>query len=151
MRTKSFRRAIASGLGAALLVGGLAVVPANAFSSSSSATVGGVTYKASATSCNVYFNSCDWSASGTLSKSKSYTHKGQVKANGINVSVTISASPSATISGNSTSLASATRSGTGRSTSMSGVASPSIFSVSVAARSTLSSGSASVTAPWTTW
>lgn len=125
--------------------------PAQAFSSSSSITTGGVTYKTSAESCNVYLRSCSWSASTSLSKSRSFTHRGDVKANGISVSITISADPSASITGNSTKLATAKETGTGKSNKMAGVAKPSIFSVSVASRSRLNSGSVSTNSGWTTW
>jgi hypothetical protein len=125
--------------------------PAGAFSSGSSITTGGVTYKASAYSCNLYWSSCSWNSSVSLSSSRSFTHRADVKANGINVSLTISADSSAGISGNSTSLATATEYGYGRSGYMAGVAKPSVFSVSVAARTRLSSGSAYVNSGWTTW
>ena len=138
-------------LAAALTLGALAASPAQAFSSGSSITTGGVTYSVSANSCNVYLNACSYSAGASLSANRSFTHRADVKANGINVSVSISADPSATITGNSTTLATATESGYGRSNSVSGTARPSIFSVSVAARSRLSSGSTSVNSGWTTW
>ena len=126
-------------------------VPANAFSSSSSINVSGVTYTANAWSCNVYVRSCDWDAEATTSATKKFTHRGDVKANGISVSVTISAGPSATISGNSTSLATASRTVTAKRNYMSGTAKPSIFSVSVASRSRLTSGSVTANSGWTTW
>ncbi len=126
-------------------------VPAHAFSSSSSMTSGGLTYNASATSCNLYWDSCSWSATGGLSSSRSFTHTADVKANGVNVSLTISADPGATITGNSTSLAHAVEKGYGTYNKDSGVAHPSIFSVSVAARSKMAVGSTYVQTGWTTW
>jgi hypothetical protein len=141
-------------LAAAVLGGAIAVassVPAQAFSSSSSMTSGGLTYKASATSCNLYWDSCSWSASGSLSASRSYTHTADVKANGISVSITISADPSATITGNSTTMAHAVEKGYGTYNYDDGVAHPSIFSVSVAARSKMAVGSTNVQTGWTTW
>ena len=126
-------------------------VPAHAFSSSSAMTSGGLTYRASANSCNLYWSSCSWSASGSLSSARNFTHTADVKANGISVSITISADPSATISGNSTSMAHAVEKGYGTSNSDSGVAHPSIFSVSVAARSKMAVGSTYVQTGWTTW
>ncbi|HEX5595492.1 MAG TPA: hypothetical protein VFX61_05615 [Micromonosporaceae bacterium] len=125
--------------------------PANAFTSSSSITLSGNTYSVQAYSCNLYVTSCDWSATARSTYSRSFTHYGEVKANGINVTVTISASPSVTISGNSTSLASAKRTLTGTYNYMSGVAKPSIFSVSVAARSRLVNSAVSLNSGWTTW
>ena len=138
--------------GAALLAtGAIASAPANAFTTSTSLTAGGVTYSSKAYSCNLYWSSCSWNAEGKLSASRSFTHRADVKANGISVKITISADPSATISGNSTSLATAKETGYGKSNYVAGVAKPSVFSVSVAARSRLTSGSYTATTGWTTW
>ncbi|MDO5533467.1 MAG: hypothetical protein Q4F65_02295 [Propionibacteriaceae bacterium] len=126
-------------------------MPAHAFTSSSSATVSGVTYRASATSCNSYWTSCSWNTSARTSVRKTFRHTSDVKANGIGVSVTISASPGITITGNSTSMAHASKSVYGTYSSMSGVARPSILSLSVAARSILSSSAGGVSTGWTTW
>ena len=141
-------------LTAAVLGGTFALastVPAHAFSSSSSMTSGGVTYRATATSCNLYLTACSWSATGSLSASRSFTHTADVKANGINISLTISADPGATITGNSTTMAHAVEKGYGTYNSDSGVAHPSIFSVSVAARSKMAVGSTYTQTGWTTW
>ena len=121
------KRLAAITLGTSLAVTLLAG-PASAFDASNSLTSGGVTYSAKATSCNLYLTACSWNTSASISQSKSFTHRSDVKANGINVSLSISADPSASISGNSTSLATATETGYGRSNTMSGTASPSIFS-----------------------
>lgn len=138
---------------AAPLIAGAALVPtsADAFSSSSSLTASGVTYTAKAYSCNLYWSSCSYNAEGVISSSKSFTHYADVKANGISVKVTISADPSATITGNSTTLATAKESGYGKYNKVSGVAKPSIFSVSVAAKSRLYAGGQYVSSGWTTW
>lgn len=145
-------RALATAAALASMVGVLAVAqPAQAFTSSSSITVSGNTFWVKAWSCNVYFTSCSWDAEATSTFTRTFTHRGDVKANGINVSVTISAAPSVTITGNSTPMATATRTVTATSNFMSGQANPSIFSVSVAARSRLTSGSTSIDSGWTTW
>lgn len=149
LKKTSVRLLSAVALGGAIALAGS--VPAHAFSSSSSMTSGGLTYKASATSCNLYWDSCSWSATGSLSASRNFTHTADVKANGVSVSVTISADPSATISGNSTSMAHAVEKGYGTYNADSGVAHPSIFSVSVAARSKMAVGTNYVQTGWTTW
>lgn len=150
MRSTTVRRTVIPGVGA-LLIGAAMAAPAAAFSSGSSITSGGVTYKVNAYSCNVYLTSCSWNTSANLSQSRSFSHRSDVKANGINVSISISADPGASISGNSTSLATATESGYGRSNYNDGVAKPSIFSVSVASRSRLASGAVTASSGWTTW
>ncbi|MGV8909548.1 MAG: hypothetical protein ACOH1Y_11250 [Propionicimonas sp.] len=149
LKKTSLRLLTCAALGGALAFA--TTVPANAFSSSSTMTSGGLTYKASATSCNLYWSACSWSATGSLSASRSYTHTADVKANGVSISITISADPSATISGNSTTMAHAVEKGYGTYNSDSGVAHPSIFSVSVAARSKMAVGSTYTQTGWTTW
>jgi hypothetical protein len=145
-------RALATVVALASMVGVVGIAqPAHAFTSSSSITVSGNTFWVKAFSCNVYLTSCSWDAEATSTFTRTFTHRGDVKANGINVSVTISASPSVTITGNSTTMASATRTVTATRNFMSGQANPSIFSISVAARSTLTSGTTSVNSGWTTW
>lgn len=126
-------------------------LPAQAFSSSSSLTANGVTYKVSAHTCNLYWRSCDWSTSASLSKSMRYTHTSTVKANGLGVKLTISKSPSATLSGNNTNLVTSKQHGYGRYSYNKGVAKPSVFSVSVAARSSMTAGGRTVSTGWTTW
>jgi hypothetical protein len=145
-------RALTTAVALASMIGLLAVAqPAQAFTSGSSINVGGNTFSVKAWSCNLYVTACSWDAEASSSQSRTFTHKGEVKANGINVSVTISAAPSVTITGNSTSLATASRTITGTYNYMSGVANPSIFSVSVAAQSRLISGSTNLASGWTTW
>lgn len=138
-------------LAAATLTSAITTMPAHAFVSDSSATLSGVKYSAHAHSCNTYTSSCSWDSSATASTRKTFTHTTDVKANGINVSISISADPSVSISGNSTNMAHASRKVAGTRSSMSGVARPSIFSISVAARSRLSTRSGNVTTGWTTW
>ena len=108
--------------------------PAQAFTTDNSVTVSGVRYYAKAYSCNVYWRSCSWNSSISISRSKAYTHRADVKANGFSLSISISSGGGVTITGNSTSLVTASRSSYGTSSYMAGVAKPSIFSVSVAAR-----------------
>lgn len=124
---------------------------AQAFTSSSTLTANGVTYKVTATTCNLYWRSCSWNTTASLSKSMNYTHTSSVKANGIGVTLTISKDPSATISGNHTNLVTSKEQGYGRYSSNKGVATPSIFSISVAARSQMSAGGRTVSTGWTTW
>lgn len=154
MRSRALSRAVATMVSAVVLVVGLMVGPANAFSASNNLTSGGVTYSVKAKSCWFYSSivrtGCAYSGSMSISKSKSFTHRVDVKANGLNAKVTISASPSVTISGNKTTLATASKSGTGRSHAISGTAKPGL-SVSVAARSRVASGSVSLNTGWTTW
>ncbi|VEI13049.1 Uncharacterised protein [Trueperella bialowiezensis] len=151
MHTKNKIKAALAAL--ALAVTGIfaGTVPAQAFSSSSSLTANGVTYKVSAYSCNLYWRSCNWSTTASLSKSMRYTHTSRVKANGFGVKVTISKSPGATLSGNSTNLVTSTQRGYGRYSQNKGLATPSLFSVSVAARSSLTAGGRTVSTGWTTW
>lgn len=145
-------RRLAVSLTLASMVGVLGLAqPASAFTSSSSVTLSGNTYYVKAWSCNLYITSCSWDAEAKSTYTRTFTHYGDVKANGINVTVTISASPSVTISGNSTSLATAKRTVTATSNYMSGVAQPSIFSVSVAARSRMVNSAVSLSSGWTTW
>lgn len=137
---------------AAALTMGTPALHAAAFTSDSTATYSGVTYRAHAYSCNLYVTSCSWDTNVSSSVKKSFTHTTDVKANGIGVSITISADPSATITGNSTSMAHATEKVYGTYNYTAGVARPSIFSVSVASRSRLSTSSGSmVSTGWTTW
>lgn len=142
---------VVSGAALAGTMGMVAATPAQAFTNDGSLTASGTTYKVHAYSCNLYFRSCSWDTSMSISKSKSFTHRSDVKANGIGVKITISADPSASISGNSTSLATAKETGTGRSNKTAGVAKPSIFSVSVASQSRLAAGGISLSSGWTTW
>jgi len=126
--------------------------PAQAFSASSTMTSGGLTYKAYAESCNLYWNSCSWYTNGSLSASRTFTHTSDVKANGIGVTINISTKEAGvSISGNSTSMAHAVERGYGTYSSTAGVASPSIFSVSVAARSKMATSVNYVQTGWTTW
>ncbi|GGB71461.1 hypothetical protein N798_16655 [Knoellia flava TL1] len=149
---KILRRSVfAATAGAALAGATLVAAPAQAFTSSSSVYVGGTNYYVKAWSCNLYWSSCSWDAETSMSNSKSFTHRGDVKANGISVSITISADAGATITGNSTTLATARESGYGRYNYMAGVARPSVFSVSVASRSRLDTAAADPSSGWTTW
>lgn len=145
------KKAVVAVMAPLMAAGAIAPSQAGAFSASSSITASGVTYTAKAYSCNLYLTSCSWNVEAIMSKPKSYTHYGDVKANGISVKVTISADPSATISGNSTTLATARETGYGTYNKISGQANPSIFSVSVASRSRLVAGGQSVSTGWTTW
>lgn len=145
------RRSLVAAAGTAMVAGTVLAAPAQAFTSSSSIYVGGTNYYVKAWSCNLYWSSCSWDAETTISNSKSFTHRGDVKANGISVEVTISADPGATITGNSTTLATAKESGYGKYNKMAGVARPSVFSVSVASRSRLDTAVADPSSGWTTW
>lgn len=129
----------------------LATASAHAFTSSSTLTANGVTYKAYAYSCNLYVTACSWNTSGSLSKAMSFTHTTHVKANGLNVSLNVSKSPGATLSGNNTNLVTSKKYGYGRSSTNKGVVKPSLFSVSVAARSQMAAGGRTVSSDWTTW
>lgn len=150
MSISTIKRVAATAVAVGAIAAG-AAAPAHAFTNENSINVSGTRYYVKAYSCNIYVTSCSWSANATISSRKSYTHVADVKANGFGVSITISASPGVTITGNSTSLASGRKTGTGTSSSMSGVARPSIFSVSVAARSKLWAGGQYVSTGWTTW
>lgn len=148
----TLRRFAATAVTAAALSGAAFAAPtAQAFTNDNSLTVSGVRYYAKAYSCNLYWRSCSWNSSISISKSKSYTHKADVKANGLKLSISISKGGGVTITGNSTSLATASRHSTGKSSYMSGVAKPSIFSVSVSARTRLYAGGQYVSSGWTTW
>jgi len=145
---KTSIRMAAALLAALLAMSTLAIAPAGAFSNSSSLTTGGKSYDVEAYSCNWYWRNCSWSADFSQSHFQNFTHRGDVKANGWRVSVTISADPSAEIIGQSTTLATAREPGRGRSNAMSGNAKPSVFSVSVAARW---AGGQYLNSGWTTW
>ncbi|KGN40399.1 hypothetical protein [Knoellia aerolata] len=145
------RRSLLAAASTALVGGTMLTSPAQAFTSSSSVYVGGTNYYVKAYSCNSYWSSCSWNAETSMSNSKNFVHRGDVKANGISVSLTISADSGAGITGNSTSLATAKESGYGRYNYMSGVARPSVFSISVAARSRLDTAAADPSSGWTTW
>lgn len=77
---------------------------AHAFSSSSSARIGGITYKVSANSCNVFWKACTVSSSVSSSKAAYLHHSLHVRARGTKATVTLSKNPSLTLSGNSTSM-----------------------------------------------
>ena len=145
------RMAATAATAAALATSAYAAVPAQAFTNDGSVTVSGVRYYAKAYSCNLYFRSCSWNSSISISKSKTYTHKADVKANGFKLSISISKGGGVTITRNSTALATASRHSTGTSSYMAGVAKPSIFSVSVSARTRLYAGGQYVSSGWTTW
>ena len=147
----TLRRIAATAVSAAALASTAYAVPAQAFTNDGSLTVSGVRYYAKAYSCNLYFRSCSWNSSISISKSKTYTHKADVKANGFKLSISISKGGGVTITGNSTALATASRHSTGTSSYMAGVAKPSIFSVSVSARTRLYAGGQYVSSGWTTW
>lgn len=150
--TTSLRRIATTAVAAAAFAtSAYAATPAQAFTNDGSITVSGVRYYAKAYSCNVYWRSCSWNSSISISRSKSYTHKADVKANGFKLSISISKGGGVTISGNSTSLATASRHSYGRSSYMSGVAKPSVFSVSVSARTRLYAGGQYLSSGWTTW
>ncbi|MCW3156929.1 hypothetical protein [Micropruina sonneratiae] len=154
MTTSLTRRVTATAVSAAALLTtatAFAATPAQAFTNDNAVTVSGVRYYAKAYSCNVYWRSCSWNSSISISKSKSYTHRADVKANGFKLSITISKGGGVTITGNSTSLVTAKRSSYGTSSYISGVAKPSIFSVSVSARTRLAAGGQNVSSGWTTW
>jgi len=154
----SFKRqvcTIGAVVGSAIIGIGLAATPAQAFTSSSSATASGVTYSASATTCWFYSSifkiGCDWESTTNVSKAMTYNHKAEVKANGANVPVSIKKGGGITISGNKTSLVKLSDSVTGRSNAYSGNALPGM-SISVAARTVLSVGTSNrVATGWTTW
>lgn len=144
-------RAAAAALAAAALAATASSVPAQAFTAENSLSVSGVRYYAKAWSCNAYLTACSWDSTATISTSKSYTHKADVKANGFSLTINISKGGGVTVSGNSTSLTTASRSSYGTYSYMAGVAHPSIFSVSVAARTRLYAGGQSLSTGWTTW
>lgn len=148
----SIRSRIAIGATALLVaVGAISAAPAEAFTSSNTATVGGTTYYVKAYSCNSYWSSCSWNSKATISKSKYWSHYTYLKTNGINVSLNISKSPGISITGNGTKNATLHDTGTGRSSYMSGVAQVSPFSVSFSAYSRLYSGGQKISSGWTTW
>lgn len=135
-------------------LGSAASASALTFDAGNSASMGGTTYRAEAHSCFAFtpWSGCDWSSSVSVNKSQSFTHRTEVKANGLNCSISIGKSAAFTISGNSSSLVTLTKSTSGTKYSMSGHASPNAFTLSIAARSTfVSGGSAKVSSGWTTW
>lgn len=155
MSSKRLVRTIGAVVCGALISIGLTIAPAQAFTSSSSATASGVTYKASATTCWFYSSifklGCDWDSTTNVSKSMTYNHKAEVKANGAKVKVEIKKGGGISISGNSTSLVKLSDSVTGKSNAYSGNALPGL-SISVAARTVLAVGSNNrVATGWTTW
>lgn len=150
MKSTSIKRAVAAGVGAVFLAGGL-VTPASAFSSGDKLSSGGVTYQVKATSCWLYLQNCSWNTSASVTKTLRFTHYSDVKVNSVTGSVTISANPSATIRNNATRLVTASRTVTAKSNAMNGTAKVSIASVSVAARSRMTAPGVTMNSGWTTW
>jgi len=135
---------------AALVVGGMvAATPAQAFSSSSKLTSGGVTYTVKADSCNLYWATCSWSTSAAVSVKKAFTHYSYVRANGVKATVTLSKTPSATITGNNTALITAQKGTNSTSYSMSGEVKPSTSAWGVGARSRITTTGIDLNSGWT--
>lgn len=151
---KSLKKRVAVAVFAPLMaIGAGAIVPASvdAFSASNSVTISGTTHNVSAYSCNLYWSSCSYNAKASTSRTKSFTHYGYVKANGFNVTVNVSKNAGVSISGNSTTLATLSKSVYGTSHTIYGVVKPSVFSVSVAAKSRLKASGVDFSTGWTTW
>ncbi|WP_216395867.1 hypothetical protein [Arcanobacterium phocae] len=126
-------------------------MPAQAFTANGIATFNGIRYSVQAYSCNLYTTACSWKTSASVSRSMYFTHTSLVKANGWNVSLLITKSPGATISGNHTNLVTSQQYRYGRSSYNSGIARPSVFSVSASALSRVSGNGQTVLSGWTTW
>ncbi|MDN5684372.1 MULTISPECIES: hypothetical protein [Actinomycetes] len=108
MRSHFIKKALAGSAVAVAAVAGAS--GAHAASSSQSFTVPYGTLYVSAWECNTYIKSCDWYTKVQLQKNGGrimdrITNTTTISANGINATVNVSKTPSATLSGNQTKMA----------------------------------------------
>lgn len=80
-----------------------------------------------------------------------FTSSSTLTANALNVSLNVSKSPGATLSGNNTNLVNSKKYGYGWSSTNKGVVKPSLFSVNVATRSQMAAGGRTISSGRTTW